>query len=123
MPFIISFLARFFVTLFGGLGRFLVGFCTPLLAPIFSFIGKYFDKIKNVVLVYGLVCIAIGAAWAAVYLVVATIKFGAPDDLLVLGTMFLPSNLEFCCAALLTAKFAHIVVLMKVRFTEYFLNS
>ena len=123
MGWIIGFLRTLFPRLFSGLGRFLVGFFGPLIAPVMGFIAKFFKKVGILLLVIVAIGTAIEALAFAVSLLFDQIANLGPPWMLEVGRMFVPSNLSFCVTLLVVAKIKSLIFLWVTRLSEKFIHT
>ncbi|MDA8484605.1 hypothetical protein NNO07_16150 [Pseudomonas resinovorans] len=123
MGWIIGFLRTLFPRLFSGLGRFLLGFFGPLIAPVMGFIAKFFKKVGILLLVIVAIGTAIEALAFAVSLLFDQIANLGPPWMLEIGRMFVPSNLSFCVTLLVVAKIKSLIFLWVTRLSEKFIHT
>lgn len=123
MGWIIGFLRTLFPRLFSGLGRFLVGFFGPLIAPVMGFIAQFFKKVGILLLVIAAIGLAIEALAFAVGLLLDQIANLGPPWMLEIGRMFIPSNLSFCITLLVVAKIKSLIAYWVSRLSEKFIHT
>lgn len=119
-----GFLQKFFPNLFKRFNGWLLAFITPLIAPFFEFISKFFRKVALFLLIVAAIGTAIVVFAKAVESVVGRIATEmAPADLIVFGQMFLPSNLAQGITILLFARLHSLVFMWVHRLTEKFIHT
>ncbi len=119
-----GFLQKFFPNLFKRFNGWLLAFITPLIAPFFEFITKFFRKVALFLLIVAAIGTAIVVFAKAVESVVGRIATEmAPADLIVFGQMFLPSNLAQGITILLFARLHSLVFMWVHRLTEKFIHT
>lgn len=123
MPWIIGFLGRFFLRLFAGTGKFLLGFLAPLITPVMQFIASFFKKLAILVLIVAAIYTAISVLSGAIGQLINSITGGIPTDLIALGRMFLPDNIPFCIAVLVTARVKSLIFFWVSRLSEKLIHT
>ncbi|MCY1455065.1 hypothetical protein D9M71_721750 [compost metagenome] len=123
MPFIIGFLSRFFMVLFGRLSAFVVSLVAafaPGLATAFLRLTSNLGKIALVIAAIGL---AVAVFSAAISLALDGLSAMAPADALSVGRMFLPDNIDVCMSVLILARLKSLAFFWIVRISEKFERS
>ena len=123
MAWIIGFLGRFFLRLFAGAGKFLLGFLAPLIAPVMQFIANFFKKIAILVLIVASIYTAISVLSGAISILINSLTGGFPDDLIALGRMFLPANFSFCVSVLVTARVKSLIFYWVSKLSEKLIHT
>jgi hypothetical protein len=119
-----GFLQKFFPNLFKRFNGWLLAFITPLIAPFFEFITKFFRKVALFLLIVAAIGTAIVVFAKAIEVVIGRIATEmAPADLIVFGQMFLPSNLAQGITILLFARLHSLVFMWVHRLTEKFIHT
>lgn len=119
-----GFLQKFFPNLFKRFNGWLLAFITPLIAPFFEFITKFFRKVALFLLIVAAIGTAIVVFAKAIEVVIGRIATEmAPADLIVFGQMFLPSNLAQGISILLFARLHSLVFMWVHRLTEKFIHT
>ncbi|PWU26129.1 MULTISPECIES: DUF5455 family protein [Pseudomonas] len=123
MNWIIGFLKKLFPRFFSQLTKWVIGFVSPLIAPFLEYIAKFFSKLGVIVMVIASIGAAITAFTVALNAIGAGITAQAPNDLIVIGRMFLPSNLSIAISTILLARLKSLIFMWVVRITEKFENA
>lgn len=123
MNWIIGFLKKLFPRAFSQLTKWVIGFISPLIAPLLEYIAKFFSKLGMIVMVIASIGVAIGVFTAALNAIGSGIASQAPSDLIVIGRMFLPSNLSIAISTILLARLKSLIFMWVVRITEKFENA
>ncbi|MCY1288637.1 hypothetical protein D9M69_389240 [compost metagenome] len=123
MGWIIGFLRTLFPRLFGGLGKFLLGFFGPLIAPVMGFIARFFKKVGILLLVIAAIGLAIQVLALAIGALLAQVANLGPPWMLEIGRMFMPSNLSFCITLLVVAKIKSLIAYWVSRLSEKFIHT
>lgn len=123
MPFLIGFLGRFFLRLFAGSGKFLLGFLAPLIAPLMTFLGGFFKKLGILALVVAAIALAINVLSVAISAMLSGLTGGLPDDLLVIGRMLIPSNIPYCLSLLVVARVKSLVFYWVSKLSEKLIHT
>jgi len=123
MPFIIGFLTRFFATLFARSSAWLIALVASLAGPLIKAFLKLTSNIWKIGLGLAAIVLAIGVFAKAIDLAISTIAESAPDELLVIGQMIMPSNVPLCLSVLLLARIKSLIFFWIVRITEKFERS
>ncbi|PWU26336.1 hypothetical protein DK254_27545 [Pseudomonas sp. RW407] len=123
MGWIIGFLKKLFPRFFAQLSRFLIGFISPIIGPLLEYIAKFFSKLGMIVLVIGAIGAAITAFTVALNAIGSGIAAQAPNDLIVIGRMFIPSNFSIAISTLLLARLKSLIFMWVIRITEKFENA
>lgn len=119
-----GFLQKFFPNLFKRFNGWLLAFITPMIAPFFEFITKFFRKVALFALIVAAIGTAIVVFAKAIETVVGRIATEmAPADLMVFGQMFLPGNLAQGITILLFARLHSLVFMWVHRLTEKFIHT
>lgn len=119
-----GFLQKFFPNLFKRFNGWLLAFITPLIAPFFEFITKFFRKVALFLLIVAAIGAAIVVFAKAIEVVIGRIATEmAPADLIVFGQMFLPNNLAQGISILLFARLHSLVFMWVHRLTEKFIHT
>lgn len=118
MPFIIGFLSRFFVTFFSRLSAWVVGLASTLAGPLATAFLKLTSNLSKLLLGAAAIAAAIMVFSAAVDLALKAISSAAPDDLLEIGRMILPSNMSVCISLLVFLRIKSLILFWVVRLTE-----
>jgi len=118
MPFIIGFLSRFFVTFFSRLSAWAVGLVSTLAGPLATAFLKLTSNLSKLLLGAAAIAAAIMVFSAAVDLALKAISSAAPDDLLEIGRMILPSNMSVCISLLVFLRIKSLILFWVVRLTE-----
>ncbi len=118
MPFIIGFLSRFFVTFFSRLSAWVVGLVSTLAGPLAAAFLKLTSNLSKLLLGAAAIAAAIMVFSAAVDLALKAISSAAPDDLLEIGRMILPSNMSVCISLLVFLRIKSLILFWVVRLTE-----
>lgn len=118
MPFIIGFLSRIFVAFFSRLSAWAVGFISTLAGPLATAFLKLTSNLSKLLLGAAAIAAAIMVFSAAVDLALKAISSAAPDDLLEIGRMILPSNMSVCISLLIFLRIKSLILFWVVRLTE-----
>lgn len=118
MPFIIGFLSRFFVTFFSRLSAWVVGLVSTLAGPLAAAFLKLTSNLSKLLLGAAAIAAAIMLFSAAIDLVIKAISLAAPEDLLSIGRMILPSNMSVCISLLVFLRIKSLILFWVVRLTE-----
>lgn len=117
-------LQKFFPNLFKRFNGWLLAFITPMIAPFFEFIAKFFRKVGLFMMILGAIGTAIFAFAKAIDLLVGGVAAAmAPSDLIVFGQMFLPSNLSTGITILIAARLHSLVFMWVHRLSEKFIHT
>lgn len=121
---IVGWLRAFFPNLFKRFGVWLLAFFNPLIGPFFEFIAKFFRKVGLFLLIIAAIGTAIATFAGAINLLVGGIAIRmAPNELLVFGQMFLPSNLSAGIAILIAARLHSLVLMWVARLSEKLIHT
>lgn len=123
MPFLIGFIGRFFLRLFAGSGKFLLGFITPLIAPAMTFLAGFFKKLGILALVVGAITLAISVLSGAIGYLFSSLSGGIPDDLIAVGRMLLPGNIPFCLSLLVVGRIKSLVFYWVTKLSEKLIHT
>ncbi|MGX5218296.1 DUF5455 family protein [Pseudomonas segetis] len=123
MPWLIGFFGRFFLRFFGGAGKFLLGFLSPLIAPVMQFIASFFKKVTILALIVAALYTAITVLSAGLSGLINQITGGFPDELIAFGRMFLPDNISFCISVLVTARVKSLIFYWVSRLSEKLIHT
>ena len=123
MGWIIGFLRTLFPRLFGGLGKFLLGFFGPLIAPILQFVAQFFKKVAILLMIIAAIGLAIEALALAIGVLFGQVLNMGPPWMLEIGRMFIPSNLSFCITILVIAKIKSLIFLWVSRLSEKLVHT
>lgn len=118
MPFIIGFLSRFFVTFFSRLSAWVVGLVSTLAGPLAAAFLKLTSNLSKLLLGAAAIAAAIMLFSAAIDLVIKAISLAAPEDLLSIGRMIMPSNMSVCISLLVFLRIKSLILFWVVRLTE-----
>ncbi len=118
-----GFLQKFFPNLFKHLNGWLLAFITPMIAPFFEFITKFFRKTALFALIVFFIGTAIVVFAKAIDAVAGRIATEMAPDLISFGRMFLPSNLSAGITILLLARLHSLVFMWVHRLTEKFIHT
>ncbi|ARU87337.1 DUF5455 family protein [Pseudomonas sp. M30-35] len=123
MPWLIGFFSRFFLRFFAGAGKFLLGLLAPLITPVMQFIASFFKKLGILALIVAAIYTAITVLSGGISQLISTLTGGFPSDLLVFGRMFLPDNLSFCIAVLVTARVKSLIFYWVSKLSEKLIHT
>ncbi|BAU76512.1 hypothetical protein [Metapseudomonas furukawaii] len=123
MGWIIGFLRTLFPRLFSGLGRFLLGFFGPLIAPVMGFIAQFFKKVGILLLVIAAIGTAVQVMALAIGVLLSQIANLGPPWMLEIGRMFVPGNLSLCITLLVLAKIKSLIFYWVTRLSEQFIHT
>ena len=118
-----GFFQKFFPNLFKRFNGWLLAFITPLIAPFFEFITKFFRKVALFLLIVAAIGTAISVFAKAIEVLAGRLTQEMAPDLIVFGQMFLPSNLAQGIAILLFARLHSLVFMWVHRLTEKFIHT
>ncbi|NQD80493.1 hypothetical protein HP436_09915 [Pseudomonas sp. CrR14] len=118
-----GFLQKFFPNLFKRFNGWLLAFITPMIAPFFEFITKFFRKVALFLLIVAAIGTAIVVFAKAIDVVVGRIATEMAPDLIVFGQMFLPSNLAQGITILLAARLHSLIFMWVHRLSEKFIHT
>nr|WP_288359301.1 hypothetical protein [uncultured Pseudomonas sp.] len=118
-----GFFQKFFPNLFKRFNGWLLAFITPLIAPFFEFITKFFRKVALFLLIVAAIGTAISVFAKAIELLAGRLTQEMAPDLIVFGQMFLPSNLAQGITILLFARLHSLVFMWVHRLTEKFIHT
>lgn len=120
MPFIIGFLRGLIPALFGRLASFITGFVARVAPGAAVSALKITSNLGKIALVIAAIAAAIVVFSAAISAALGGLALMAPGDLLEVGRMFMPSNIETCIAVLMVARLKSLVFFWVVRISEKF---
>lgn len=120
MGWIIGFLKKLFPRAFGQLAKFLLGFISPLIAPILQFVAKFFSRLGFIVLVIAFIGGSIAAFTAALSAIGSGVSSMAPPDAVIIGQMLLPTNIPIAIATLILARLKSLIFMWVIRLAEKF---
>lgn len=123
MAWIIGFLRTLFPRLFGGLGKFLLGFLGPLVGPVMGFIAQFFKKIGILALVILAIGLAIHVFAGALSLLFSQVFKMGPPWMLAIGRMFIPDNLSFCITLLVVARIKSLIFYWVSKLSEKLIHT
>ncbi|TBU73318.1 DUF5455 family protein [Phytopseudomonas daroniae] len=118
-----GFLQKFFPNLFKRFNGWLLAFITPMIAPFFEFITKFFRKVALFLLIVAAIGTAIAVFAKAIDAVVGRIATEMAPDLIAFGQMFLPSNLSAGITILLVARLHSLIFMWVHRLSEKFIHT
>lgn len=123
MAWIIGFLRTLFPRLFGGLGKFLLGFLGPLVGPVMGFIAQFFKKLGILALVVVALGLAIQVFAEALGLLFNEVFKMGPPWMLDIGRMFVPDNLSFCITLLVLARIKSLIFYWVTKLSEKLIHT
>ncbi|MNZ18645.1 hypothetical protein D3C78_356620 [compost metagenome] len=123
MPFIIGFLARFFAVLFARLSAFVVSLVAAFAPGLATAVLRLTSNLGKIALVIAAIGLAVAVFSAAITLALEGISSMAPAEVLTVGRMFLPDNLDICMSVLILARLKSLAFFWIVRISEKFERS
>lgn len=123
MPFIIGFLARFFLVLFGRLSAFIVALVAAFAPGLATAVLRLTSNLGKIALVIAAIGAAVAVFSAAISLALDGLSAVAPAEVLDVGRMFMPGNIEVCMSVLILARLKSLAFFWVVRISEKFERS
>jgi len=120
MPFIIGFLRNLLPALFAGLASFISGFVARVAPGAAVAALKVTSNLGKIALVIAAIAAAVVVFSAAINLALGGLALMAPANLLEVGRMLMPSNIDTCIAVLMLARLKSLVFFWIVRISEKF---
>ncbi len=118
MPFIIGFLSRFFYLLFVRSSAFFLAWFVAFIGPALAALFRLSSDLSKIALGTAAIGSAVIVFSAAVDLALSGIAALAPDDLVAIGQMLMPSNLNTCISILVLVRLKSLVFFWVVRLSE-----
>lgn len=118
MPFIIGFLSRFISVLFTRSSAFLAAGFTAFIGPAVAAFLKLSSNLGKIALGTAAIGAAVMVFSVAVDLALGGLAALAPDDMVSVGRMFMPSNLNTCISVLVLVRLKSLVFFWVVRLSE-----
>lgn len=118
MQFLIGFASRFFGKLFTGVGGFLFGFLSPLVAPVVGGVARFLSKRAIYLAMFASIAGFIVTFIAVMTVLAKSVMHFVPPEYVSVARMFVPDNLAACIAVVAAAKFHQIVILWKIKIVE-----
>lgn len=121
MPFLVGFVARFFVSLFGRLSAWLIGMLVTLVPSLVQSVIKLFSRLAKIALVLAAIVAALLTFSSAVDAAFSSVSgFFVPQEFFEVGAMFIPSNLSTCLGIVVMARIKSLIFMWVVRISEKF---
>lgn len=121
MPFLIGFLGRLLIALFGRGSAWLLGLLASLIPTAIQSVIKLFSRLAKIALVLAAIAAALLVFSAAIDSAFSSVAgFFVPQEYFEVGAMFLPSNLSTCLGIVVMARIKSLIFMWVVRISEKF---
>lgn len=123
MGWAINFFKKLFPTAFSWLAKFLLGLIMPILAPVIQAVAALLRKIGIFLLILAAIGSAIAVLASGIDYMVSQVGSLVAPDLVIVGRMFLPSNLSFCISLLVFLKLKSLVFYWVTKLSEKLIHT
>ncbi|GAA6132806.1 hypothetical protein [Halopseudomonas sabulinigri] len=121
MPFVIGFLGRLLLSLFGRGSAWLLGLLASFIPVAAQSVLKLFSRLAKIALVLAAISAALLAFSAAIDAAFSTVSgFFVPQEFFEVAAMFIPSNLSMCLGIVVGARIKSLIFFWVVRISEKF---